>query len=92
MGLQKYRAKYTRLRIMIFVHKMLKEHQGRAFFSLLAAQVIEQFVHLDRLSEDAEVVIEETNILGNGIKLKKIEESIRSPGLNKIERIIGHFS
>ena len=60
MGLHKYRAQYTRLGIPIYdVRRMLKERKGRAFFTLLAAQVIEQFVHLDRLNEDAQVVVDE---------------------------------
>ena len=35
------------------------EQKGSTFSSLLSAQVIEQFVHLDRLSEDAQMVIDE---------------------------------
>ena len=60
MGLNEYRSRYTRLGIPIYdVHNMLKEQKGKAFFSLLAAQVIEQYVHLDRLSEGAQVIIDE---------------------------------
>ncbi len=68
MGLHKYRNQYTRLGIPIYdVKRMLQEqghresfngNAGLNFSSLLAAQVIEQYVHLDRLTEDAEVVIE----------------------------------
>lgn len=60
MGLHSYRNHYTRLGIPIYdIQKMLKEQKSGNFASLLTAQVIEQYVHLDRLSEDAEVVIEE---------------------------------
>ncbi|WP_457557081.1 hypothetical protein [Candidatus Harpocratesius sp.] len=59
-GLHTYRNRYTRLGIPIYdVKKILTEQRGKAFASLLAAQVIEQYVHLDRLSEAAEVVIEQ---------------------------------
>ncbi len=60
LSLHTYRNRYTRLGIPIHdVWKMLKEQRGKAFASILTAQVIEQYVHLDRLSEDAEVVIEQ---------------------------------
>jgi hypothetical protein len=60
MGLHPYRNQYTRLGIPIYdIKKMLTDQRGTAFASLLSAQVIEQYVHLDRLSEAAEVVIEQ---------------------------------
>ncbi|WP_371806083.1 hypothetical protein [Candidatus Lokiarchaeum ossiferum] len=59
-GLHEYRCQYTRLGIPIYdVREMLKEQSGSTFSSLITAQVIEQFVHLDRLSEDAQMVIDE---------------------------------
>ncbi|MHA1776428.1 MAG: hypothetical protein DRO88_11445 [Promethearchaeia archaeon] len=59
-GLHEYRNRYTRLGIPIYdVKKLLTEQRGQNFASFLAAQVIEQYVHLDRLSEAAEIVIEQ---------------------------------
>ncbi len=59
-GLHGYRCQYTRLGIPIYdVRKMLKEQTGSTFSSLITAQVIEQYVHLDRLSEDAALVVKE---------------------------------
>ncbi len=68
-GLHKYRCKYTRLGVPIYdVQQMLKTQTGSTFSSLLAAQVIEQYVHLDRLSEDAQAVIDEISNYANNTK------------------------
>ena len=84
MGLNKYRSRYTRLGIPIYdVRQMLKDRKGKAFFSLLAAQVIEQFVHLDRLSEDAQVIIDEITKYSNDL-----EESSKEIIMNSMENAL----
>ena len=68
-GLHKYRNKYTRLGIPIYdVAKMLKKQNGSTFSTLLTAQVIEQYVHLDRLSEDASFIIEQISDYAKDLK------------------------
>ncbi len=84
MGLNEFRSKYTRLGIPIFdVRRMLKEQKGQAFFSLLAAQVIEQYVHLDRLSEDAQVVIDEITVYA-----KTLEPALQDLIMNSMENAL----
>ena len=69
LSLHKYRNKYTRLGIPIYdVAKMLKKQNGSTFSTLLTAQVIEQYVHLDRLSEDATFIIEQISEYAKDLK------------------------
>jgi hypothetical protein len=89
MGLNEYRSQYTRLGIPIYdVRKMLKKQKGKAFFSLLAAQVIEQFVHLDRLNEDAQVIIDEITKYAEDLEpdLKELILSSMENALNIYEK------
>ncbi|MHA1704102.1 MAG: hypothetical protein ACTSWK_17760, partial [Promethearchaeota archaeon] len=61
--------KYTRLGVPIYdVSQMLKKQNGTTFSTLLTAQVIEQYVHLDRLSEDATFIIEQISDYAKGLK------------------------
>lgn len=95
-GLHEYRCQYTRLGIPIYdVREMLKEQSGSTFSSLITAQVIEQFVHLDRLSEDAQMVIDEiskyaTNLNPNERKLimDSMENALRLYAEKKAKNII----
>jgi ribonucleoside-triphosphate reductase len=69
LSLHEYRNKYTRLGIPIYdVAKMLKKQNGTTFSTLLTAQVIEQYVHLDRLSEDATYIIEQISEYAKDLK------------------------
>ncbi|MHA1646803.1 MAG: hypothetical protein ACTSVL_04445 [Promethearchaeota archaeon] len=68
-GLHEYRCRYTRLGIPIYdIREMLKKKQGKTFLSLLAAQVIEQYVHLDRLDEGAQDVIDMISEYATGLE------------------------
>jgi len=68
-GLHEFRNKYTRLGVPIYdVSQMLKKQNGTTFSTLLTAQVIEQYVHLDRLSEDATFIIEQISDYAKGLK------------------------
>ncbi len=68
-GLHEYRNKYTRLGVPIYdVSQMLKKQNGTTFSTLLTAQVIEQYVHLDRLSEDATYIIEQISEYAKDLK------------------------
>lgn len=83
-GLHEYRNKYTRLGIPIYdVAKMLKKQNGSTFSNLLTAQVIEQFVHLDRLSEDASFIIEQISEYA-----KDLKEDERNLILNSMENAL----
>lgn len=86
MGLHQYRNRYTRLGLPIYdIKRMLTEQQGKSFSSLLSAQVIEQFVHLDRLSEEAEIVIEE--ITRYSMTLPENEEAIIKKAMENALRL-----
>jgi hypothetical protein len=94
-GLHKYRCNYTRLGIPIYdVRKMLLHH-NKSFISLLGAQVIEQFVHLDRLSEDAQEVIDQISEYAAGLEpeLQKIivdsmENALRLYAEKKAKKLV----
>lgn len=96
MSLNEFRSKYTRLGIPFDdVRRMLKDQKGPAFFSLLAAQVIEQYVHLDRLSEDAQVVIDEitnyaSTLDGDSQKLimKSMENALKLYEQKKNQKLV----
>lgn len=96
MGLNEFRSKYTRLGIPIYdVHKMLQAQKGQAFFSLLAAQVIEQYVHLDRLSEDAQVIIDEITSYAKDLDqdskdliMKSMENALKLYEEKKVQKLV----
>ncbi|UYP45479.1 hypothetical protein NEF87_001764 [Candidatus Lokiarchaeum ossiferum] len=95
-GLHEYRCQYTRLGIPIYdVREMLKEQSGSTFSSLITAQVIEQFVHLDRLSEDAQMVIDEITQYATKLELSErklimdsMENALRLYAEKKAKNII----
>ncbi|MHA1721091.1 MAG: hypothetical protein ACTSWX_04305 [Promethearchaeota archaeon] len=95
-GLHKYRNKYTRLGVPIYdVAQMLKKQNGSTFSNLLTAQVIEQYVHLDRLSEDASFIIEEISDYAKGLKddekkiiLKSMENALKLYNEKKKKKLV----
>jgi hypothetical protein len=70
-------------------------HHNKSFISLLGAQVIEQFVHLDRLSEDAQEVIDQISEYAAGLEpeLQKIivdsmENALRLYAEKKAKKLV----
>ena len=94
-GLHKYRCNYTRLGIPIYdVRKMLQDH-NESFISLLGAQVIEQFVHLDRLSENAQDVIDQISEYAKGLEpelgkmiMDSMENALRLYAEKKAKKLV----
>ncbi len=88
LTLYKYRNKYTRLGIPIYdVSQMLKKQNGSTFSNLLTAQVIEQYVHLDRLSEDATYIIEQISEYA-----KDLKEDEKNLILNSMENALKQYN